>query len=174
MGNKLSLRIHILAIITLTLFSCLLAYRTWTNGLRETQNRAKGLAQAVAAGLSGDHVGMLSAESADIEKAEYQEIKHTLIQFAGVNTSARFASILMKKRTTAFYIRRGPANRPLKNYSPPGQKYEEATEVDFSFLYKPAKRSLRPYLRIDWGTWISVLVPIADNAPNIIGVLSVD
>ncbi len=172
MGNKLPLRIHIFAIITLSLFSCLLADLTWTNGLRETENRAKSLAQAVAAGLSSDHIGALSADSTDIEKPEYQEIKHALVQFAGMNTSARFASILMEK-DGGIYIAVDSEPPSSKDYSPPGQKYEEATEVDF-LSFKSPETIVTPVYTDRWGTWISVMVPIVADTSGIIGVLSVD
>lgn len=172
MTDKFPLRLHILAIIVISLFSCLLAYRTWTNGVRETEYQAKGLAQAVAAGLPDAYVGKLSAQSADIDKTEYQQIKHALVQFAGINTCARFASILMEK-DDGIYIAVDSEPPSSKDYSPPGQKYEEATEVDF-LAFKSSETIITPEFTDRWGTWISVLVPVADDTSNILGVLSVD
>ena len=60
-----------------------------------------------------------------------------------------------------------------KDYSPPGQKYEEATQTDF-LAFTNSETIITPVFTDRWGTWISVMVPITDDTSNILGVLSVD
>lgn len=165
-------QIHALAIFVLCLFSLLLIYKTWTGAIRDTEEVASGLAQAAATGLSTAPVGMLSAESTDIDTYEYKIIKQALVKFASEHRFVRFASIMMEK-DDGIYIAVDSEPPDSLNYSPPGQKYDEATNDDFRAL-TGRKTIITPAFRDHWGSFVSVLVPIVDESSHTIGVLSVD
>ncbi len=172
MATKIPLKLHIFTILTLLLFSCLLIYHTWASAMLDMEDFAKGLTTAAAAGLSTAPVGTLAAEGDDVEKAEYQQIKQALIRFASEHKTVRFASIMMEK-DDGIYIAVDSEPPDSENYSPPGDKYAEATEYDYGAFSSNAA-VITPEFTDRWGSFISVLVPIADSSSHTVGVLSVD
>lgn len=148
-------------------------YNTWIHFLKEANNRAIRLAESAAAFLPIDQVSKLEADPNDIEKAEYANIKNSLIKFKNLNSEISFAYLYTQKNGKIYFM--VDSEIPYSDdYSPPGQEYSEAAQMDKqpfvdgkSLVTKPSSDR--------WGTWVSALVPIKDQQTgDVIAVLGID
>ena len=154
-------------------FSGLLFHTVWHASVRAQERKAIQLAQALEAGLSEAYIKDLSADSSDISKRAYAEIKQSFIKFVSLNQTVRFACILVQKGD-GIYIAVDSESSHSKDYSPPGDKYYEATPMDYH-AFESAQTSVTPVFTDRWGSWVSVLVPIrSPHSVTVTSVLSVD
>ena len=123
----------------------------------ETLQQARLAARAV----NLQHVQALSGTAADIGTSAYWRLKEQLASNRSANSKCRFMGLMGRKpdRTVFFFV---DSETPYsKDYSPPGQVYEEAPE-DCQRVFD-AKTEAAVVLATDrWGVWISPLVPITD------------
>lgn len=161
------------AVFLFLFFSGLLFHTVWHASVRAAERKAIQLAQALEAGLSEAYIKELNADNSDISKESYAEIKQSFIKFVSLNQRVRFACILVKKND-GIYIAVDSESSHSKDYSPPGDKYYEATPVDYH-AFESGQTTITPVFTDRWGSWVSVLVPIRYSNSNIVtSVLSVD
>lgn len=121
-------------------------------------------AASVAALIDAEEVHALSGTSADLENLTYKHLKTHLIKYHEANTEVRFAYLYgVRDGQVFFYMDSEDPVSP--DYSPPGQIYEEATDVLKNVLQTGLPITEGP--RTDrWGTWVSGLAPIIDHEAN--------
>lgn len=130
-------------------------------------------AETVAAALSREEVSALTGTPADETSVSYQAVKRKLHRIVVANPDLRFAYLTAQKGNDIVFLvdSEDPASR---DYSPPGQVYEEASELfigafagNYSFVEGP--------VRDQWGYWISALVPIVSTSTNrVVAIVGVD
>ncbi len=157
----------------LAIAGVLFVFNTWENSVAHKENTAIELAEAAEAGMSYSHTSQLTGTRADVLKPEYQEIKENLIHFTLLNNEVRFAYLLVQKKDGVYFAADSePTASP--DYSPPGQKYDEA-DADIYKAFETGKTVLSPPQTDRWGVWVSVLVPIKNSATGeVIAVFGVD
>ena len=145
----------------LAIAGALFVFNTWENSVSRKENAAIDLAEAAEAGMSHSHISQLTGTRADVLKPEYQEIKENLIHFTLLNNEVQFAYLFVQKKDGVYFAADSePA--ASSDYSPPGQKYEEADE-DIYKAFETAETVLSKPQSDRWGSWVSVLVPIKNS-----------
>jgi PAS domain S-box-containing protein len=170
-ANGVWVAIAILTIITAGLFGTHWKIR---RADLETKESLLQQAQMAADGMDIDRVKNLSGTEADLASPIYQRLKSQLMTLRQAEKNCRFI-YLMGRRADGkifFFIDSEPDGS--KDYSPPGQIYDEAPEVDRRVFATNIAETEGP-ISDRWGTWISGLVPLTDpNTGKVIAVLGMD
>ena len=118
--------------------------------------------KVLALSVSAQEIESLQGDASDLQNPNYIKLKTLLAQAAEIETEARFVYIFGQKPDGRlfFYLDNEPADSP--DYSPPGQIYEQTVPQDFQ-IFKDGQPQV--FSSIDqWGRWISIEVPILDEA----------
>lgn len=86
--NKITLSVYV---IVLALLGVLFILYTWNLSVNETERNAISLAEAAEAGIIKSYLLELNADSSDIGKSEYEELKSNLMAFTKLDNDIRFA-----------------------------------------------------------------------------------
>ena len=118
--------------------------------------------KVLALSVSAQEIESLQGDASDLQNPNYIKLKTLLAQAAEIETEARFVYIFGQKPDGRlfFYLDNEPADS--SDYSPPGQIYEQTVPQDFQ-IFKDGQPQV--FSSIDqWGRWISIEVPILDEA----------
>ena len=118
--------------------------------------------KVLALSVSAQEIESLQGDASDLQNPNYIKLKTLLAQAAEIETEARFVYIFGQKSDGRlfFYVDNEPADS--SDYSPPGQIYEQTVPQDFQ-IFKDGQPQV--FSSIDqWGRWISIEVPIFDEA----------
>jgi PAS domain S-box-containing protein len=131
------------------------------------------LAQSLETLLHPEHIAKLNGRTEDIKKPEYVMIKASLERLTEKTEEIRFAYLMREKSGNLIFL--VDSELPdSSDYSPPGQVYREASDIDFK-PFKTGETVLTSPATDRWGTWISALVPIKDpSSGSVIAVLGLD
>lgn len=129
--------------------------------LQETDTVAQLLDVHTACSLHGD--------ASDLDNPQYITLKEKLQGAVKVNPNIRFIYLLGQKKERIFYYADSEPE-DSKEYSPPGQVYDEASPALRS-VFKNKEPVTEGPIRDRWGVWISAFVPVTDKATG--AVLSV-
>jgi len=134
----------------------------------EASRKAQIMARArLAAGaVSPELVGKLQWSEKDLAGQPYQDLKHLMMSLVRSDRDLRFVLLAGLRDGKSYFLVDSEAPTS-KDYSPPGQLYEEA---DASYLGGMSSR--RPFLlgplTDHWGTWIIASVPlVTENGTGI-------
>jgi PAS domain S-box-containing protein len=173
--SKLELKRSSIVIFTaVTLVLCgLYLHLSWNRYEDIVSSEAVMLAESLESLLHPEHIVELSGTDQDLDKPEYITIKHTLMRLLENENPVRFAYLMAERDgKIIFLLDSEPPDSP--DYSPPGQIYEEADDLSWE-PFKSGKTVLTAASTDRWGTWISVLVPVKDQASeNVIAVFGID
>lgn len=114
----------------------------------------------------------LSGTADDLMDTRYRAMKATLQLVRLANPDVRFIYIVGRHPdgTLFFYMDSERADSP--DYSPPGQTYDEASEMMHRVFETGGSFAEQTTDR--WGTWVSGSAPIYDQYGQIIGLLGMD
>lgn len=115
----------------------------------------------------------LSGNANDMGKVSYENLKSTLISLRELNTDSRFIYLMgLRDGNQFFYI---DSEDPVsEDYSPPGQEYTEATDIDLYNHTNGIAYTNGPYTD-EWGTWISAYAPVIDkDTKQVIALIGID
>lgn len=165
----------ILASIALMVFLTIF-FITYINSYISTKQKEILLTQANQAALlvSPEDLNSFSNDSTDIEKASYQNLRQKLINFKSFNKEARFLYVLGYKpeiKKQFFFIDAEPENS--KDYSPPGQIFEDTRDFDIKMYQKGESYVDGPHTD-SWGSWYSGYSHVKDSFGNIVGLVGID
>ena len=160
-------------IVVLAVSSYFFISNLWNTAIENASNQAMSIAKTAEASLSKELLAKLDVSAQDINKPEYKSLKANLTNIINVNNEFSFSYIYIQKNDRIYFVVDSePADS--EDYSPPGQEYTEATEVD----KKPFLDGLpivTPPTTDRWGTWISILVPMIDaDTGEVIAVFGMD
>ncbi len=132
-------------------------------GSKINKNVREGLllrAGTIAQLISVNDIQNLTGTDADIGTTSYEHLKRTLENVHVVNTDSRFVYLMgLRGGSQFFYV--DSENPSSKDYSPPGQPYNDATELDIYNHTRAIAYTSGPYTD-EWGTWISAYYPVLD------------
>lgn len=130
------------------------------NDLNSLLLRVKNIALLVDA----TKIKTLEGSLADLDKVEYQNLKFKLTQIHGVNDDTRFVYLMgLNNNQQFFYV--DSENPSSVDYSPPGQPYTDATDMDINNHKNGISYTDGPYSD-EWGTWISAYAPVINPETN--------
>lgn len=149
-----------ICLVALAVFGFLYIRYTWTKEMNEISKQALNIARSAEASLSKEVLNKLEVSAKDYIKPEYVHLKEDLIKLVEVNKEAQFAYIYMQKEDGIYFV---ADSDPLdsKNYSPPGQKYTEASD-EYRKPFTEGKPLITQPTKDRWGNWVCALVPMKD------------
>ena len=122
------------------------------------------ICKSIGVTLPKDALCELDANPNDIEKPQYLLIKKTLKDIVSLNKNARFAYLYTQKGGKLYFV---ASSEPeySKGYATPGQEYTEAPP-EFKQPFNEGNAFVSNEITDRWGTWITVLVPIANKTSD--------
>jgi|LSQX01.3.fsa_nt_gb diguanylate cyclase (GGDEF)-like protein/PAS domain S-box-containing protein len=145
----------------------------WNRYQKMASSEAIQLANSLEALMPGKHISELSGMADDMESPEFTIIRNNLARLVETTGSIRFAYLLGERDGSMIFLL--DAESPDSDeYSPPGQIYTEADDIDWE-PFKTGTTVLTDPRTDRWGTWISALVPIKDPTDGrVIAVFGID
>jgi PAS domain S-box-containing protein len=129
--------------------------------------------QTVAATLNPLHVTGLSGTAQDFGTPQFTGLKKQLASAKSIQRHCRFTYLVaLRNERVVFLVDAEPPTS--KDYSPPGQLYDEATQTLLD-VFANGLPAIEGPVSDRWGTWVSTLVPIKDIQSNtVLAVLGQD
>jgi len=122
--------------------------------------------------VSTGRVTTLSGSATDRQSPDYLRLKDELARVRHATRECRFIYLLGRRSdgSVFFYVDSEPAGSV--DESPPGQTYEEASEVVHR-VFTTGQENTEGPIRDRWGTWVSAFVPVANfrgaDTPVVLG-----
>ena len=163
--------------ITIYLFVILLGlsyiFFVWKTVEQQERQKVLQVAQSIEASLPKEELNELSAHPEDLAKNKYLQLKSKLQNVIQVNKNARFAYLYLEHKGKLYFIVDSePENSP--DYSPSGQEFTEADQVDRKPFFDGQAQITQP-VTDRWGTWVSAEVPVKNQQTGkIIAVFGMD
>jgi len=129
-------------------------------------------AETIAKMIPISEIKNLSGTSDDLYSPSYQNLKKVLSDVKGVNSDIRFAYLMGQNASGTLFFYVDSEDASSRDYSPPGQLYQEATPPMYETLEDGVSRSEGPSSD-RWGTWISGYASVADNS-GIVALVGMD
>ena len=131
------------------------------------------LASASAATLDTESLKSLKGISEDKNSAAFLNVRKRLQRIRAAIQDCRFAYVTSVRNSDVIFLADAePMDSP--DYSPPGQIYDEASDIHRSVFSTREPTIDGPYTD-RWGTWISGLAPITDpESGKVVAVLGFD
>ena len=170
----LSVRRAVWMAAVLTLVGAVLAWRlvSWTDrGMRADLLQQTRL---VAETLEITRVQALTGTQADLDNPYYQRFKEQFFAASSANPLCRFFYLMGRKADGTVYILVDSEPPDSKDYSPPGQVYNEVSE-GIRRAFDSKFGTVEGPVADRWGVWISALVPIrSPQTGDVLAVLGMD
>ncbi len=155
---------YLVATVIFVLLTALAAHMAWLRTSREARAQALLISDTIALTLNIDLFKDLTISLDDLQNENYQILKNKFEKLPQTDKNIRFVYIFKFIDDRLFFVVDSePATS--EDYSPPGQEYTEATE-EYVNRYKTGDSFITPAVTDRWGTWITVVTPIKDNAGN--------
>lgn len=163
--NSASKKISIkeLAILLVILFcGTLYVFYIYIDTRNQNIHQVLQVAESTAASLPKEELKHLTQKPGDLKDYQFQQLKATLQKVIAVNNDAQFAYLYIERDGKLYFV---VDSEPLNSsdYSPSGQEFSEADPVDRK-PFTDGKPTVTKPVTDRWGTWVSVEVPIIDEA----------
>lgn len=120
-----------------------------------------------------EHIEEMSGSEADIELPEYSMIKISLMRLVDTKNPIRFAYLMAERNGNLVFLMDSESPES-PDYSPPGQVYTEAKDIDRE-PFRTGEPVLKKPTNDRWGTWVSALVPVKNpESGETIAVFGID
>ena len=133
----------------------------WLATSEDARMRSELLVQGrlVADTLNPWRIINLTGLPSDLDSPDYQRIKSQLQLMRSANGRFRFLYLARLLPDGRVVFLADSESSDSRDYSPPGQVYEEATDT-FREVFVTGSETVEGPARDRWGNWISVLIPI--------------
>jgi PAS domain S-box-containing protein len=163
--NRASKKISIkeLAILLVILFcGTFYVFYIWMDTREQNIHQVLQVAESTAASLPKEELKYLAQKPEELKDYQFQQLKATLQKVIAVNKDAQFAYLYIERGGKLYFVVDSePLNSP--DYSPAGQEFTEADSIDM-LPFTESKPQVTKPVTDRWGTWVSVEVPIRDEA----------
>ncbi len=161
--------------ITLLLLSAIFIWHAWVSSIEAIEHDARAVAMAAKNTLDIEKIAGLQGEASDVDSEPYRFIKEKLVLFAAEDDEIRFV-YLFALRGEEIVILADSETPDSKDYSPPGQIYDEADAAYFEPFFSAGEDIFfTPVNKDRWGSWKSVLVPLYNqDTGELMAVLGLD
>jgi len=172
-SNKIFSWYYSIIITTILIVGALASVFTYIKISESTQNTLLKNAASIASVLETDNILSFRGNENDLKNTGYVSLKDKFEKIPEINSEIRFVYLWgYRDQNVYFFVDSEPATS--LDYSPPGQVYTEATEIDRNMFLKNLPSTME--MNTDrWGTWLSALTPIKDSSTGkLIAVMGVD
>lgn len=129
-------------------------------------------AETISRLIPAEDVETLAGVEADAGTAEYASLKERLMLVREANQDIRFIYLIGKDgEGLYFFVDSEPSDS--EDYSPPGQRYEEATP-EMELLFEDAVPRTDGPTRDRWGVWISGYAPLVTADGTVVALVGID
>ena len=149
---------------TLAVLLCAGAFFVWWMVSRaDREMRADLLQQArlVVKMIDIQHVRALSGSEADLDRPDYLQLKEQFAAVRSASPQCRFVYLLGRKADGAVFIFVDNEAPSSKDYSPPGQVFEEVP-AEYRSMFDTRTAIVKGPVSDRRGVWVSAAVPICD------------
>jgi PAS domain S-box-containing protein len=130
----------------------------------DQQHRVALLNQAtlITESLNPALITQLTGTDADLSSPAYQTLKHQLMLMRQAHHQCRFVYLMSRRPNGEVYFLVDSEPPESEDYSPPGQVYHEADEVEAALFDNGSSLVVGP--TVDrWGSWVTALVGMTDQ-----------
>lgn len=163
-------------IILALLLGVLTAFKQIENIENEMRKAFLNEAYRFSSSITIDYVNALSGTNADTLLPQYQRLKSQLKSLRKIDPTLRFVYLLGKKRpnieiqhdnshTAEVIILIDSEPVASKDYSPPGQVYDEMPE-EYKRVFTHREAIVTKPIEDRWGNWITAMVPVNSLREN--------
>jgi PAS domain S-box-containing protein len=167
---------HLTAALFVAIFAVGALFVWWITMQADGDMRTVLLQQArlVAQPVNVERVMALSGTEADMDSPGYRRIKEHLVAVRSANSQYRFLYIMGRRADGVIFFIADSEPVGSKDYSPPGQVYEEAPE-GYRRVFDSKSAAIEGPVTDRWGVWVSALVPLTDpETGSVVAVLGMD
>jgi signal transduction histidine kinase len=145
---------------------------TYIKVSKSTQETLLKNAASMASIFETNEIASFSGSDNDLNNPAYIALKNKLEKIPQIDNEISFVYLWgYRDKNPYFIVDSEPPTSP--DYSPPGQIYTEATEIDHEIFTESLPSTIE--MNTDrWGTWLSALTPIKDPAGKLIAVMGMD
>ena len=168
-------RLRIVAILLLILIGGV-AFTLWTARSTDQRMRDEMLSASRLAvqAINLERVAALTGSESDLELPEYQALKEKLIKMRDARPKCAFTYLMGRNPDGSVFFFADSEPPDSEDYSPPGQIYDEASELDNS-IFDTGLENIQGPASDRWGTWVSTLTPVFDpKSGKVIATFGVD
>jgi len=141
---------------------------------REMREDLLGRTWLAARTVNVARIKALTGSAADLESADYQQLKEQFVAIRATDPNCRFIYLLGRKADGSSFIFADSEPVKSKDYSPPGQVYEEMS-AEYLRVFETKSALVVGPVSDRWGTWVSALVPMTDpQSGKVLAVLGMD
>lgn len=142
----------------------------------DTQKKALiNRVEIVSRTLHRTPLGSLKGNSEDLKNPDYNYLKKKMVEIKSVNRDARFVYLMgyRKDINKLFFI--VDSELPgSKDYSPPGEVYEDSSDLEIENFVKGVAFAEGPYTD-KWGRWVSAYSPVFSSSTGLpIAIIGID
>lgn len=171
MPQKVILTVSIIVYLILSFFHLEAVYEHTIN---DASIQAMHNAQTIESSIKTEDILKLTTNKNEVNTPNYQNIKKILFDVRKINTNARFVYFL-KYTDNRFYFLADSEPETSVDYSAPGDEYFNESDQEIFVPFKTGKSIVTQPTTDQWGTWISVLVPVMnENTGEIDVILGID
>ena len=160
----------------LALLAAGFAYAKWAV-VREDQRMREDLlyqARLFVQTLNRDHLRRLAGNESDAAKPEYRRLKEQLMAAQQVDANWQWIYLMGRTTNRTVFFQMDSEAYDAPDPSPPGQPYEEASDVLQGVFDHPESVTEGP-VPDRWGVWVSAYVPVRDlRTGELLSVLGID
>ncbi|MEI6654173.1 MAG: CHASE domain-containing protein [Verrucomicrobiota bacterium] len=139
----------------------------WTVVRADREMRTHLLQQThlLAQAVNVESIQALTGTAADLENPEYLRLKEQLVATRAIILHCRFIYLMGRNAAGKlfFFVDSEPVES--KDYSPPGQIYEEAP-AEYRRVFETRAEAVEGPKTDRWGTWITGFVPLREPGAN--------
>ena len=141
---------------------------------REMRENQIAQTRLVAAAVNLESIKALTGTETDLESPDYLRLKEQLALIRSADAQCRFVYLTGRKADGSVFFFTDSEPADSKDYSPPGQVYDESSESFRRIFDTRAPLVEGPYFD-RWGTWVSSLVPLTDpKSGTVLAVMGMD
>lgn len=172
-GSNLFLSIQIVIVVLSGIFgSWFFGFSVFRNEKEALINRAYNIART----LDEQTIENLSGNESDINNPNYLYLKKKLVNLKPVNRDAKFIYVMgySREESKLFFFADSEAPDSVETYSPPGEIYEDSTDVQIDNFLRAVAFAEGPY-QDNWGRWVSAYAPIVSERTGLpIAIVGID
>jgi PAS domain S-box-containing protein len=163
-------------VVVVSLLCLPLVFGWWMGVRADHELRADLLQQVqmVAKVVESGRVQALSCTASDLGASDYKELKEQLEAVRSSNQKCRFVYLLGRTSDGKIKFLVDSESADSKDYSPPGQAFNEPTAELLNMFTTQAAFVEGPVVD-HWGTWVSALSPLTDRKTGaMVAILGMD
>jgi hypothetical protein len=129
--------------------------------------------ETIARIINTEDIEALTGLESDVTSPTYQKVKRMLYDIHDLNANTRFVYFMRSNATKDKLVFLVDSESPnSKDYSPPGQVYEDTSELQMSNYINAVSFTEGPYTD-SWGTWVSGYSPVWSGG-KLVGIVGMD